>query len=159
MEDQSIKPWHMTARQSDEEGALGRAGMAEYDNNSQNPSRSMPERSRTLSNSELHREKNTGGLQYAATNPIASNTDQISKAASYKSTAFTMSRSEDGHSSSKGPSTMHEGVPLPTPSVQQTLCASCGSIVAGQFVRALGVVFHKTCFTCNVSYGTCTISC
>jgi hypothetical protein len=149
----------MTSRQSDEDGALRRPGMANYASNNQNTSRGLPERSRTLSNSELHNEKNAAGLQYATTNPTASSVDHSNKPSSYKSTAFTVSRSEDGHTSSKGPSsTGFEGPPLPTPSAQQTLCASCGHIVAGQFVRALGVVFHKSCFTCNVRYGGQTVS-
>ena len=34
--------------------------------------------------------------------------------------------------------------------VSGSVCAGCGNNVTGQFVRALGVVFHKDCFRCKV---------
>lgn len=34
--------------------------------------------------------------------------------------------------------------------VSVSVCAECSSNVTGQFVRALGVVFHKDCFRCKV---------
>jgi hypothetical protein len=119
--------------------------------------RSIPERSRTLSNGELSRDKHgvrpggPGSLQHASTVPNGAtnqfgNNPNISR--------MGTSRSEDGHSSNR----LHESSPmppLPTSSTSSqstgTICAACGSIVTGQFVRALGVVFHKACFTCNAS--------
>ena len=34
--------------------------------------------------------------------------------------------------------------------VSVSVCAACGNNMTGQFVRALGVVFHKDCFRCKV---------
>ena len=34
--------------------------------------------------------------------------------------------------------------------VSVSVCAECSNNVTGQFVRALGVVFHKDCFRCKV---------
>jgi len=38
--------------------------------------------------------------------------------------------------------------------VPVSVCAECGNNVTGQFVRALGVVFHKDCFRCKVCSST-----
>lgn len=122
-------------------------------NNGKNEGRSLPERSRTLSNSEMQRDKNSrlGGLQHADTAPIGTSPTGMSSpsGAPLKAGAYATSRSEDGHSSTRSHSNQDPMPPPPTPSTNQVLCASCGNVVAGQFVRALGVVFHKACFTCK----------
>jgi len=143
----------MSARRSDEEGDRSQAWTQRPTNNDQIGRNSAPERSRTLSSSELHRDLNSklGGLQTAATAPVGSSQASVSGTSNTSSkTTYAMSRSEDGHSMSpRGPG--NEPAP-PTLSPQsQALCASCGNPVAGQFVRALGVVFHRACFTCGVS--------
>ena len=38
----------------------------------------------------------------------------------------------------------------PQSPVALSVCAECSNNVTGQFVRALGVVFHKDCFRCKV---------
>lgn len=121
----------------------------------QNGERSVPERSRTLSNGELSRARPGGpaSLQYASTVPNGVMNQFINNS---NISRMGASRSEDGHSSNR---LHYEMPPLPTSSISSTVngapqstgtvCAACGSTVTGQFVRALGVVFHKACFTCN----------
>jgi hypothetical protein len=143
----------MTARRSDDEGGRSQAWAQKPMNNGQIAQRSVPERSRTLSSSELHRDQNSksGGLQSAATTPVGSSQTSVSGTSNASTkTYYAMSRSEDGHSMSQRGLGNEAAPPTPSP-VSQTFCASCGTLVAGQFVRALGVVFHRACFICSVS--------
>jgi hypothetical protein len=39
----------------------------------------------------------------------------------------------------------------PSPADKGNICGKCGVVLAGQFVRALGDVFHLDCFTCKVT--------
>jgi hypothetical protein len=174
----------MTVRQTgDDDGA--RAGTESSTGHGQDVERSVPERSRTLSNGELSRDKagprpggpgGPGSLQYASTVPNGAIQSMLNQFGNNSNISrMGASRSEDGHSTSRlyydyetgGQRTMTNNVnvnPVPnqTPAPQSTatVCAACGSMVTGQFVRALGVVFHKACFTCNVStrpYGVHTL--
>jgi hypothetical protein len=144
----------MTTRPSvDEEGVGRRGDTSNHENNGPIPPRSIPERSRTMSNSELReRGSSTSGLQYAATTPNGSAPTGGSGTSNlpYRAGAYATSRSEDGHSTSLRAAIQDPALP-PPPSLSGSACASCGKVVTGQFVRALGVVFHKACFTCNVS--------
>lgn len=140
----------MSARRSDDEGGRSQAWTPKPMNNGQFPQRSVPERSRTLSSSELNAK--SSGIQYTSTTPVGSSQQGVSGTSSISfKTAYAMSRSEDGHSiSNRGLG--NEPIP-PTPSaLTQTYCASCGNLVAGQFIRALGVVYHRACFICSVSH-------
>jgi hypothetical protein len=38
---------------------------------------------------------------------------------------------------------------------EPTYCGQCGQVVHGQFVRAMGKVFHLNCFRCKVSDISC----
>ncbi|KAG8835563.1 hypothetical protein FRC17_002483 [Serendipita sp. 399] len=138
--------------QTDEASRLGEESEI-TSNNVQSVGRSLPERSRTLSSSELDREKSSkhGASQFAPNTSGSTTTGGMNGASSMplKAGSFATSRSEDGHSSSiRGPISDPAQLPLP-PSLNQTICDACGNVVTGQFVRALGVVFHKACFTCR----------
>lgn len=158
----------MTQRQTgDDDGSTAPSGTESSTGHARFNDRQVPERSRTISNGELSRDKTgertrglggPGGLQYATTAPNGAMSSMINQFGNNSNNGrMGISRSEDGHSSNR----LHQDSsipPLPTSSnmgtlqqSQATLCAACGAIVTGQFVRALGVVFHKACFTCNVS--------
>lgn len=157
----------MTVRQTGDDDGSTASWAPEFSANyGRNGDRAPPERSRTLSNSEVGRDMaqtRTGGLQHAATSPNMGNSmisNQLAFSGGSAMSSKGVSKSEDGHSSRRDDSSwVPPPVPQPQPSSgyaqlqsqSQAVCAKCSNAVTGQFVRALGVVFHRACFTCKVS--------
>lgn len=114
--------------------------------------RNLPERSRTLS--QDHKERDYTG----SSNPI--NSTNYSAPSAFRPGSLSASRSDEGHPPNSSPNSYTSTHSNPIVNMRsntisvpptQTLCAACGSVVAGQFVRALGGVYHRSCFICNVT--------
>lgn len=72
------------------------------------------------------------------------------RAPSTEGHASDRERERDSRERQHSRSVNGRGESTPTPRAQQA-CAKCGLQMTGQFVRALGTVYHLDCFRCQVS--------